>query len=147
MPSLDVVPWNTMICGQWQKVLELFQEIQKEGVQPDLRTFVELLNACASVVALEEGRHAHRQIIEHGWDSDIIVGNSLIDMYSKCGSLEDACKVFESMASHDVITWNAMISGHVKCGEGQKALELFHQMERRCATDTYHFGRGAKCVC
>ncbi|CAK9260975.1 unnamed protein product [Sphagnum jensenii] len=134
-PSLDVVPWNTMICGhvksgQWQKALELFQEMQKEGVQPDLRTFVGLLNACANVVALEEGRHAHRQIIEHGWDSDIIVGNSLIDMYSRCGSLEDACKVFESMASHDVITWNAMISEHVKCGEGQKALELFHQMEQ-----------------
>jgi pentatricopeptide repeat protein len=135
MPSLDVVPWNTMICGhvkcgEGQKALELFQEMRKEGVQPDLRTFVGLVNACASVVALEEGRHAHRQIIEHGWDSDIIVGNSLIDMYSKCGSLEDACKVFKSMASHDVITWNAMISGHVKCGEGQKALELFHQMEQ-----------------
>jgi pentatricopeptide repeat protein len=135
MPSLDVVPWNTMICGhvkcgQGQKALELFQEMQKKGEQPDLRTFVGLLNACVSVVALEEGRHAHSQIIEHGWDSDIIVGNSLIDMYSKCGSLEDACKVFKSMASYDVITWTAMISGHAKCGEGQKALELFHQMEQ-----------------
>ncbi|CAM6023970.1 unnamed protein product [Sphagnum balticum] len=135
MPSLDVVAWNTMIfghvkCGQGQKALELFQEMRKQGVQPDLRSFVGLLNACANVVALEEGRHAHRQIIDRGWDSDIIVGNSLIDMYAKCGILEDACKVFKNMASRDVITWNAMISGHVKCGEGQKALELFHQMEQ-----------------
>jgi pentatricopeptide repeat protein len=135
MPLLDVVAWNTMIfghvkCGQGQKALELFQEMQKQGVQPELRSFVGLLNACANVVALEEGRHAHRQIIEHGWDSDIIVGNSLIDMYAKCGILDDACKVFKNMASRDVITWNAMISGHVKCGEGQKALELFHQMEQ-----------------
>ncbi|KAH8964129.1 hypothetical protein BDL97_04G048000 [Sphagnum fallax] len=135
MPSLDVVAWNTMIfghvkCGQGKKALELFQEMQKQGVQPDLRSFVGLLNASANVVALEEGRHAHRQIIERGWDSDIIVGNSLIDMYAKCGILEDACKVFKNMASRDVITWNAMISGHVKCGEGQKALELFHQMEQ-----------------
>jgi len=147
-----VVPWNTMICGhvkcgQGQKALELFQEMQKEGVQPDLRTFVGLLNACASVVALEEGRHAHRQIIEHGWDSDIIVGNSLIYMYAKCGSMEDACKVFKNMPSHDVITWNVMISGYVKCGEGQKVLELFHQMEQEGVQPTRHFGRGAECMC
>jgi pentatricopeptide repeat protein len=134
-PSLDVVAWNTMIsghvnCGQGQKALELFQEMQKEGVQPNLRTFVGLVNACASVVALEECRHTHRQIIEHGWDSDIIVGNSLIYMYAKCGSMEDTCKVVKNMPSHDVVTWNVMISGCVKCGEGQKALELFHQMEQ-----------------
>jgi pentatricopeptide repeat protein len=72
-------------CNQVQKALELFQQMQQEGVQPDSVTFVGVLNACASVVALEEGSFAHEQIIERGWDSDVFVGSSLVDMYAKCG--------------------------------------------------------------
>ncbi len=59
-------------------------------MQPDSVTFVGVVNACAIVVVLEEGRCAHEQIIQSGWDSDIFVGNSLVDMYAKCGSMEDA---------------------------------------------------------
>jgi hypothetical protein len=62
--------------------------MQQEGVRPDAVTFVGVLNACTSVVALEEGRLAHEQIIESGWDSDLFLGSSLVDMYAKCGSLE-----------------------------------------------------------
>ncbi len=51
-------------------------------------------------------------------------------MYAKCGSIEDAWRVFHEMASHDVVSWTAMILGHVKCGEGQKELELFQQMQQ-----------------
>ncbi|CAN5964105.1 unnamed protein product [Sphagnum jensenii] len=135
MPSRDVVTWNTMIlgrvkCGQGQKALELFQQMQQEGVQPNSVTFVGVLNACASVLALEDGRCAHKQIIESGWDSDIFVGSSLVDIYAKCGSMEDAWNVFKNMPSRHVVTWTTMILGHVKCGQGQKALELFRQMQR-----------------
>ncbi len=75
-------------CRQGQKALELFHQMQQEGVRPDAVTFVGVLNACTSVVALEEGRLAHEQIIESGWDSDLFLGSSLVDMYAKCGSLE-----------------------------------------------------------
>jgi pentatricopeptide repeat protein len=135
MPFRDVVTWTTMIlghvkCGQGQKALELFQEMQQEGVQPDSVTFVGVLNACASMIVLEEGRFVHQQIIQSGLESDVFVGSSLVDMYAKCGSIEDAWRVFNKMPSRDVVTWTAMILGHVKCGQGQKALELFQQMQR-----------------
>ncbi|KAH8932812.1 hypothetical protein BDL97_19G095000 [Sphagnum fallax] len=135
MPYRDVVTWNAMVlghvkCGQGQKALELFQQMQQEGVQPDSVTFVGVLNACASVVVLEDGRFAHEQIIERGWDSDVFVGSSLVDMYAKCGSMEDAWSVFNKMPSRNVLTWTAMILGHVKCGKGRKALELFQQMQQ-----------------
>ncbi len=134
MPSRDVVSWNVMImghvkCGQGQKALELFQQMQLEGVQPGPITFVGVLNACASVLGLEEGRHAHEQIIQSGCESDIFVGSSLVDMYAKCGSMEEAWRVFYRMPSHDVVSWTAMLLGHVKCGQGLKALELFQQMQ------------------
>jgi pentatricopeptide repeat protein len=130
MPSRDAATWTAMIlghvkCGQGQKALELFQQMQQEGVQPSSFTFVGVVNACASLVALEEARCAHEQIIQSGWDSNVFVGTSLVDMYAKCGSMEDAHRVFNKMSSSDPVTWTAMLSGHVTCGEGQKALELF----------------------
>ncbi|CAK9213804.1 unnamed protein product [Sphagnum troendelagicum] len=133
LPSRDVVSWNVMIFGhvkygQGQKALELFRQLQEEGVQPDFMTLVGVLNACASVVALEEGRRAHDWVIKSGWDSNVFVGNSLIDMYAKCGSLKDALKVFNKMPSRDVVTWNAMIGGYAIHGHGKEALKQFEQM-------------------
>ncbi|KAH8940748.1 hypothetical protein BDL97_14G001500 [Sphagnum fallax] len=133
LPSRDVVSWNVMIFGhvkygQGQKALELFRQLQEEGVQPDFMTLVGVLNACASVVALEQGRRAHDWVIKSGWDSNVFVGNSLIDMYAKCGNLEDALKVFNKMPSRDVVTWNAMIGGYAIHGHGKEALKQFEQM-------------------
>ncbi len=69
--------------------------MQQEGVQPNSVTFVGLLNAQASVIALEEGRCVHQQITESGFKSDLFVGNSMLDMYAKCGSMEDPQRVFK----------------------------------------------------
>jgi pentatricopeptide repeat protein len=134
MPSQDVITWTAMIlghvrCGQGQKALDLFRQMREQGVEPDSVTFVGVLNACASEVALQDGRSAHEQIIERGLDSDIFVGSSLVDMYVKCGSMEDAQSMFNKIPSRDVVTWTAMIFGFVKCQQGQKALELFQQMQ------------------
>ncbi len=104
MPSRNGVTWNAMLfghvkCGQGEKVLELLQQMQQEGVQPDPVTFVGVLNACASAVTLEEGRCAHEQIIQSGFESDSFVGSSLVNIYVKCGSIEDARSVFNKMPS------------------------------------------------
>jgi pentatricopeptide repeat protein len=72
-------------CEQGQKALDLFQQMQQEGVKLDRITLVGVLNACASVVALDEGMRAHELIMQRGWDSDVFLGSSLVDMYAKCG--------------------------------------------------------------
>ncbi len=97
MPSQSVVTGSTMIlghvkCGQGQKALGLFQQMQQEGVQTD--SVVGVLKACASMVAIEEGRCVHQDIIESGLESDVFVGRSLVNMYAKRGSMEDALRVF-----------------------------------------------------
>jgi pentatricopeptide repeat protein len=99
MPSQSVVSLTAMIlghmkCGQGQDALELFEQMQQEVVQPNSVTFVAVLNACARVGAVEVGRHVHEQIIQSGCESDVFVRSSLVDMYAKCGSLEDALRVF-----------------------------------------------------
>jgi pentatricopeptide repeat protein len=86
-----VVTWSAVVlghvkCGQGQKALELFQQMQQEGVQPNSVTFVGALNACASMIALEEGRCVYQRIIEHGWDSDVFVANSLVACMQNVGA-------------------------------------------------------------
>jgi len=109
-------------CGQGQKALDLFQEMQQESVCPTSVNFMAVLN---HVVALEEARCAHEQIIQSGCESDVIVENSLVDMYAKCGSMEDHWRLFKKIPSGDVVTWTSMLSGDVKCGQRQKSLKLF----------------------
>jgi pentatricopeptide repeat protein len=135
MPIRDVVAWNAMIvgyvkCGLEQEALVLSDKMQQEGVEPNHVTFVWILNACASIGALEEGRHIEEQIIHSGYQSDVFLSTSLIDMYAKCGSIDNAWRVFNKMPSRTVVAWNAMILGLVRCGKGEMALELFQQMQQ-----------------
>ncbi len=135
MPAHDVVSWTSLIlghvkCGEAEKALELFQQMQRERVKSNPVTFVGVVNACTSILALDTGRHVHEQIIKCGHESNIFVANSLIDMYGKCGSIEDAKKVFNNMPTHDLVSWNAMIMGQGSCGRGLKALELLPQMQQ-----------------
>jgi pentatricopeptide repeat protein len=116
--------------GEYEKTMELFKQMKKKCMTPDRFTFVPVLNACAGLRALEEGRRAHELIIQTGCEADVFVGSSLVDMYAKCGHMEDALRVFNKMPSRDVVMWSALISGHVKYGQGQKALELFRQMQQ-----------------
>jgi pentatricopeptide repeat protein len=85
--------------GQGQKALHIFHRMQQEDVQPDLVIFLGVLNACASVVALKEGSHVREWIIQSGWDSNVFVGSSLVDMYAKCGNMEDVWTLFTKMPS------------------------------------------------
>jgi pentatricopeptide repeat protein len=130
----DMFSWDRRLsryvkAGQHETTIQLFHEMQQKGVSFDRFTFVPVLNACASLQALEEGRQAHKQIIQCGCEADVFVGSSLVDMYAKCGSMEDAQSVFNKILHRDVVTWTAMILGHVKCGEGHTALKLFRKMQ------------------
>jgi pentatricopeptide repeat protein len=73
--------------------------MQQDGLQLNFVTFVVVLNACANMITLEEGMHAHEQIIQSGLELYVFVGNSLVDMYAKCRSMEDAWNVFNKMPS------------------------------------------------
>jgi pentatricopeptide repeat protein len=119
--QLDSFWWNTRLAryvkaGQHEKVMELFQQMQLEegGANPNSCTFVLVLNSCASSRSLEDGQRAHKQIIASGCEVNVFVRSSLLDMYTKYGSTEDAWRAFNKMPSRNVFTWNAMIFGHVR---------------------------------
>ncbi|XP_059068267.1 pentatricopeptide repeat-containing protein At4g13650-like [Cryptomeria japonica] len=134
MKERDSVSWNTIIAaykrhGFPQEAVTLFYHMQQTGLQPDKFTFASVLPACAKMGALEQGMDIHQSIMEGGFLSDTIVGNALVDVYAKCGSIDKACELFERMPQRDVISWNAMIAGYAHNGFVEKALETFKQMQ------------------
>lgn len=132
----NVVSWTAMIAGYVQhgkndEALKLFWQMEKEGIRFNQLTFVSILKACCGAAALESGRQIHVLIRENGYGWDGILQSSLVDMYARLGSIEEARYVFDQMSGHDVIAWNGMISGYVMNGFVEGAIGLFVEMEER----------------
>jgi pentatricopeptide repeat protein len=131
--SRDVMSWDVMIgayaesgCGE--EAYGLLLQMTREGFKPDARTYVSILNACASAGALGWVKEVHNQAREAGFELDLRVGNALVHMYAKCGSLDHARLAFDRMEERDVITWNVMIGGLAQYGCGSEALDVFRRM-------------------
>jgi pentatricopeptide repeat protein len=134
MPEQNVVSWTAVIAGyaqdgQFGEALVLFQQMLWKDVIPDSDTFSTVTAACANLASLEHGKKVHGQIIRSGFQYNVIVGNSLIDMYAKCGSIQNAEMVFLKMHRRNIVSWNGMIVGYALHGFGKEALLLFEQMQ------------------
>eukprot|EP01018_Ginkgo_biloba_P031204 Gb_39249 [translate_table: standard] len=135
MSKRNVVSWNAMIAGYAQngnaiEALSLFHQMQLTDMTPDSVTMVSILQACAHLGALQEGKCIHDHIIQSGFESDVFVGTALVDMYAKCGSIEIAQQLFNGMSERNVASWNAMIAGLGMHGHGEDALSVFSQMQQ-----------------
>ncbi|KAJ7532863.1 hypothetical protein O6H91_13G023000 [Diphasiastrum complanatum] len=134
LPESNVLTWTSLIGaytlhGLYKDAIGLFQNMQSEGVRPDKLAFLTVLSACCRPELLNEGMLIHSQIGPCGFEVDVILGNALVNMYCKCGSLSDACAIFYSMKEKNLVSWNAIISGHVLHGCTHEALDIFKQMQ------------------
>ncbi|KAG0456786.1 hypothetical protein HPP92_024574 [Vanilla planifolia] len=130
----DIISWNALITcslrtGQPCKALSFFYQMQSE-VRPNSTTVVIALLSCAKMANLSMGRCLHAYICRREMDFglDQSLGNALLTMYAKCGSLKDAKTIFRNLTNRDVISWNAMIAAYGIHGSGNDALDVFHQM-------------------
>ncbi|CAM6030238.1 unnamed protein product [Sphagnum balticum] len=134
MHQRNIDTWNAMIRGfaeqgHFEDALTVLLQMQREKVLPSRYTFMSLVNGCARFRTLEKGKHVHALSIKAGLASDTWVGNALIDMYAKCGSVEDARGVFDGMQKRDVVSWNAMIAGYSRQNLHEDAFSLFDEMQ------------------
>ncbi|MCO5552401.1 hypothetical protein L7F22_005912 [Adiantum nelumboides] len=130
----DVVTWSVMVDGCAQNgdgfmALELFEKMQKEGVQPNKVTFTLVLKSCGIIGSIEQARLVHDQVIDSGFEADPEIGTTLIDMYGSCGSLNEARKLFNRLPRQDIFSWNALIAGYSQHGYGKLALQCFQDMQ------------------
>ncbi|OVA12429.1 Pentatricopeptide repeat [Macleaya cordata] len=133
MPLRDVVSWNAMITGyarssQFGQVLKLFEDMQIAKVKPDNYTLVNVLSACAQVGALNQGEWVHAYIDKNNNKIHGFLATALVDMYSKCGCIEKAVRVFSDTKKKDISTWNSIIAGLSIHGYGKDALRMFSEM-------------------
>ncbi|XP_057853249.2 pentatricopeptide repeat-containing protein At3g24000, mitochondrial [Cryptomeria japonica] len=133
MPERNVVVWNAMIAGYvqnycWQEAYSVLVEMLRKGLMFSQSTFASILKACASDAALEKGMQVHVHVIKTGFALDVIVGTAVVDMYAKCGRIENASKMFTMIPDHNSFSWNAIIVGHAQSGDGKGALKLFYKM-------------------
>ncbi|XP_024031273.1 pentatricopeptide repeat-containing protein At1g08070, chloroplastic isoform X2 [Morus notabilis] len=134
MPQKDVVSWSAMISGyaqhdQFAETLVLFQEMQSFEVRPDETTLVSVISACTHLAALDVGKWIHAYIRKNDLQVNAILGTTLIDMYMKCGCVENALGVFHGMEEKGISTWNALILGLAMNGLVEKSLDIFSEMK------------------
>nr|CAB3466726.1 unnamed protein product [Digitaria exilis] len=128
------ISWNAVILGFTQNgcsedAVRLFSRMQLENVKPDSFTLVSVIPAVAEISDPLQARWIHGYSIRHYLDQDVYVLTALIDMYSKCGRVTMARRLFDSARQRHVITWNAMIHGYGSHGFGKIAVELFEEMK------------------
>ncbi|PKA55094.1 Pentatricopeptide repeat-containing protein [Apostasia shenzhenica] len=152
MPTRDVTAWNALISGYEQngrpkEALAAFSELQDSDSRPDQVTIVAVLSACSQLGAVGAGKWIHSYIKKNGFDLNYHLTTSLIDMYSKCGDLENAIKVFRSVKQRDVFVWSSMIAGFAMHGRGEQALDLFKEMEEENIKPTHVTLTNILCAC
>lgn len=133
LPFRDVVLWTALITGYVEQglcheALSCFNEMQLEGMLPDPVTYVCCLKACGLLGNVDKGLEMHSDVVMKGFDENLILGNTLIDMYAKFGLLADARQVFEKLPKRDIVSWNALATGYAEHGLGVEVLNLLENM-------------------
>ncbi|XP_071730888.1 pentatricopeptide repeat-containing protein At5g59600-like [Rutidosis leptorrhynchoides] len=130
----DVVTWNAIVSGfvqsqQTIKAVEIFRDMLVAGVNPNPVTITGLLPAIGSIGSVNSGREIHGLICRTDMYDNVFVASALIDMYSKCGCVNHARNVFDTIPSKNIASWNSMIGCYGKHGMADSAIDLLDKME------------------
>ncbi|KAL5225583.1 hypothetical protein ABZP36_012222 [Zizania latifolia] len=135
MPIPDVVSWNALVSGccqrgMFRESVDIFVEMARRGASPDRTTFAVLLKSCSGLEEMPLGVQLHALAVKTGLEVDVRTGSALVDMYGKCGSLEDALCFFYGMPERNWVSWGAAIAGCVQNEQYTCGLQLFTEMQR-----------------
>lgn len=137
MDAKDSVVWTAMITSysqnaQPKEALEMFERMQSCGIKADEFTLAGVISACAQLGTTQYSMRI-RDIAErsgHGPERNVVIGSALVDMYAKCGRVDDAYEIFRVMRERNVYTYSSMIQGLAVHGRAAEAMQLFYEMER-----------------
>ncbi|KAB1996925.1 hypothetical protein ES319_D13G265000v1 [Gossypium barbadense] len=134
IPKRDIHRWISIIRaytrrGYYQEAIGVFTEMQTEGLGINKYLIPSVLKACGHVLDQETGKKIHCLCVKKSFESDAFITSSLIDMYSKCGQVEKAKKVFDGMFVKDLVALNAVVSGYARMGIVEEGLSLVEEMK------------------
>lgn len=142
MPQRNVVTWNSLISGylhtQYPEFsIELFMEMLEVGIAPTPFSVSAVLVGCAQLEAGELGAQVHSLSLKAGFCFNVVVGTSLIDMYSKCSNVDNSRRVFDHMFDKNVVTWTSMVTGYAQNDKLYEAMILVREMLRSGLRSNY----------
>ncbi|KAG8384556.1 hypothetical protein BUALT_Bualt04G0130100 [Buddleja alternifolia] len=134
MEEQTLVSWNVIISGftsneQSESAQKFFSKMLGMGIKPDNFTYATVLDSCANVANVGLGKQIHAQTIKQDLQSDVYIISTLVDMYSKCGNMEDSVLIFEKSSKRDFVTWNSMACAYAQHGHGKETLQMFEKMQ------------------
>ncbi|KAI8014557.1 Pentatricopeptide repeat-containing protein [Camellia lanceoleosa] len=137
MPYKDEVSWTAMIDGfakngDFEEALLAFKRMMFEDIVIDQHLLCSTLGACGALKAFNFGKSIHSSVVKLGLELDLVVGNALIDMYSKVGDMESASNVFAiGFEGRNVVSYSSLIDGYVEKDQIEKALDVYLELQRR----------------
>lgn len=133
MPERSIASWNAILTGLSKNALgedcfRMFIEMLEFGMKPDHITFAVLLSSTAALANLAQGKQLHGFVVKTQFGSDVYVETALIDVYAKCGSVDNARQIFDSMTERNTVSWSSMVIAYAQNGYGKEAVSLFEEM-------------------
>ncbi|KAL1197369.1 Pentatricopeptide repeat-containing protein [Cardamine amara subsp. amara] len=132
----DLVSCTALITGFAQQnncttdAFDIFKEMILMKSQMDEVVVSSMLKICTNIASVTIGRQIHGFALKSSQIRfDVALGNSLIDMYTKCGEIEDAVLAFKEMEEKDVRSWTSLIAGYGRHGDIEKAIDIYNRME------------------
>ncbi|KAI0491729.1 hypothetical protein KFK09_025989 [Dendrobium nobile] len=140
--SQTMVSWNAIISGfslqkKSEEAQKFFGQMLELGLQPDNFTYATILDTCANLAMMGLGKQIHSQLLKQELHKDVFISSTLVDMYAKCGNMQDALLMFEKMPERDFVSWNAIICGYANHGLGFEALSMFERMKMENITPNH----------
>ncbi|PKI63228.1 pentatricopeptide repeat-containing protein At2g29760, chloroplastic-like [Punica granatum] len=134
MPHRDAVAWNALLSSYSLRkfpleALDVSHAMLRQGVAHTGVTLVSVISSCSALRLLREGKSVHGYLVKKLLNIDVFIHNALIEMYSKCGSLISASRIFHSMLEKTIVSWTSMINGYTHNNCLNEAVCLFREME------------------
>ncbi|KAK4802324.1 hypothetical protein SAY86_000527 [Trapa natans] len=146
MAERNVISWNAMLAGytrllQWEEALKFFYLMRGETKEIDHVTLGLVANICAGFSDVELGKQVHGFVYRNGFHLNLFVGNSILDMYGKCGDLRNARCWFHQMGRvRDQVSWNSLLTSYARHRMSEQAMDFFAEMQWEATPSKFTFG-------
>ncbi|KAM1644019.1 hypothetical protein FF1_005446 [Malus domestica] len=112
----------------------------RHGLEPNQFTLSSLLRASGAASDDNHGRQLHTYCFKYGLDSNVYMGTALVDMYARCGHMDESQLVFDALDTKNEVSCNALIAGHARKAQGEHALKLFWKKQGAAPYRIFNLG-------